>query len=216
MAYMKTFLVITLVLVLGFTAYSLISSKQYKFYYFPETNMYYDTKKGQYIYSMDGGKTWSIMGRATKEIPEVLGEKVVIKSKSPNVWELNPEHRAEYNGVLTDVNVLMENGSGHSAKAGKGNKSGTKRSQTWNSKLEEDISYDHVDSSIATGNDMDAEGKPIDQETSIGISKESVLSRSKKKALELPAPAKREKPSLSDTTQKTADTSGLKEPNLWN
>lgn len=211
---MKTFLATVLVLVIGFAAYSFINGNRYKFYYFPETNMYYDTRKGQYIYSMDGGKTWSIMGRTTKEIPEVLGEKVSIKSKSPNIWEHNPEHREQYNGVLTDVNALIETKSSHSAKAGKGNRSSEKQNQTGNSKWGDHIDRNSEDSSVATTNDIDAKVKPIDLEAAIGISEESVLSGSKKKPLELTAPGKKDRPSQSDSAQKAEDTAGLKSPRL--
>ena len=211
---MKTSLVIALVLVLGLVAYSFINSKQYKFYYFPETNMYYDTRKGQYIYSMDGGKTWAIMGRTTKEIPQVLGEKVVIKSKSPNVWELNPEHRAQYNGVLTDVNVLFESNSTHSAKARKDYPNNKKQNKGLDFSMDAEADLHQGDSNATTDNSIEAEEKAMGTETSIGISEESVLSRSKKKSPVVATPVKKETPIRSDSTQKVQDTTELKTPLL--
>lgn len=106
--YMKALIAGLIVVILGVVVYSFINSRKFKFYYFPETNMYYDTKKRQYIYSVDGGKTWSFMSRTTDEIPELLGEKVVMRSREPNVWLQNEEHRRKYHGVLTDINVLEQ------------------------------------------------------------------------------------------------------------
>jgi hypothetical protein len=116
---MKALVVGIVVVVLGVAVYSYISNRWYKFYYFPETNMYYDVKKRQYIYSVDGGNTWAIMSRSTDEVPEVLGEKIVLKSRDPNIWLHNPEHRETYNGVLTDINMILEQSNDYSARANK-------------------------------------------------------------------------------------------------
>lgn len=209
---MKTFLATVMVLVIGLAAYSFFNSKRYKFYYFPETNMYYDTRKGQYIYSMDGGITWSIMGRTIDKIPQALGEKIVLKSKSPNIWEHNAEHRAQYNGVLTDVNALIESRSNHSAKTGKGIHADGKKPGASDTKLDAGIKGNNRDSISGADNSTEEENELIDIGAAVGINEENVLSRNAKKPAAVPTPLRKDQPKRSDSTQKAEDSSDFKTP----
>jgi hypothetical protein len=77
--------------------------KKYTYYYYPEWNAYYDVNHKNYIYSVDGGKTWDTITNSSNTVANTLGEKVVIHTRSPEIWLENTEHRRQYGGMLNDI-----------------------------------------------------------------------------------------------------------------
>jgi hypothetical protein len=73
------------------------------FYYFPEKNVYYDSRNAQYYFSLDSAKTWDSLRYARENFGAALGAKVVIDRPTPAAWSENNAHRDEYNGVLLNL-----------------------------------------------------------------------------------------------------------------
>jgi len=78
-------------------------NRQNTFYYYPEWNAYYDTRHKNYIYSIDGGKTWDTITNSSNNIEQTLGEKIVLRSHSDKIWLENAAHRSLYAGELNDL-----------------------------------------------------------------------------------------------------------------
>ena len=78
-------------------------NRQNTFYYYPEWNAYYDTYHKNYIYSIDGGKTWDTITNSSNKIAQTLGKKIVLHSNSDNIWLDNSKHRSLYGGELNDL-----------------------------------------------------------------------------------------------------------------
>lgn len=97
----------TLVLLLVVAAVVVFSTdifqKKYTFYYYPEWNAYYDVRHKNYIYSIDGGKNWDTITNSSNGVADILGEKIVLHSRSADVWLDNARHRADYGGTLNDL-----------------------------------------------------------------------------------------------------------------
>lgn len=80
-----------------------IFQKKYTFYYYPEWNAYYDVKHKNYIYSIDGGKTWDTITSSSNSVVNTLGEKIVLQSSTRQIWMQNASHRSQYGGALNDL-----------------------------------------------------------------------------------------------------------------
>jgi len=81
--------------------------QEVKFYYYPKTNVYFDVVKKDYIYSLNGGKTWAVINNTIDKEPATLGERVVIYSPVDSIWKQNEVHRKQYDGTL--YNIINEN-----------------------------------------------------------------------------------------------------------
>jgi hypothetical protein len=79
-----------------------IFQKKYTYYYYPQWNAYYDVRNKNYIYSIDGGKSWDTISNSSNTIASTLGEKIVLRSNSNQIWMDNEEHRSRYGGTLND------------------------------------------------------------------------------------------------------------------
>lgn len=77
--------------------------EDYEFYYFPKKNVYYNVEKKNFLYSLDGGKTWDSVMSATDNEPATLGEKIIIYSDDNAVYKDNAAHRRWYNGRLYNI-----------------------------------------------------------------------------------------------------------------
>jgi hypothetical protein len=78
--------------------------KEFQFYYYPQKNVYYNPLNRNFLYSLDGGKSWnSFINNNTDSLPNTLGEKVVIYSADTNILADNQKHRKLYNGVLYEI-----------------------------------------------------------------------------------------------------------------
>ncbi|RYZ49380.1 MAG: hypothetical protein EOP49_16400, partial [Sphingobacteriales bacterium] len=54
------------------------SDSPYKFYYYPKLNAYYDFQNKDFVYTLDGGKSWMKKDAASEESAEKLSQKVLI------------------------------------------------------------------------------------------------------------------------------------------
>lgn len=74
----------------------------YRFYYYPTSNFYYDVAQGNFVYTLDGGRTWEVQKAAAPQTAKAFNDRKVIDSPEPRVWKYNNEHRAKYGGLVTD------------------------------------------------------------------------------------------------------------------
>ena len=77
--------------------------EDYKFYYYPEKNVYYDVEKKIFLYSINGGKTWDSVINTSGDDPGTLGEKVTIRSPVKEAYKKNETHRNLYKGKLYNI-----------------------------------------------------------------------------------------------------------------
>lgn len=74
----------------------------YRFYYYPTSNFYYDVAKGNFVYTLDGGRSWEVQEAASPQTAKAFNDREVIDSPVPEVWKYNSDHRRKYGGLLTD------------------------------------------------------------------------------------------------------------------
>ncbi len=77
--------------------------ENYEFYYYPKKNVYYNVEKKNFLYSLDGGKTWDSTVSASDQEPATLGEKIIVYSADYDVFKDNTAHRKLYNGRLYNI-----------------------------------------------------------------------------------------------------------------
>jgi hypothetical protein len=88
-----------------------VFQKKQTYYYYPEWNAYYDVQHKNYIYSIDGGKTWDTITNSSNTVASTLGEKIQLRSSSAEIWRDNAEHRTKYGGELNDlVGIFLQSG----------------------------------------------------------------------------------------------------------
>lgn len=69
------------------------------FYYFPETNVYYNEAAGLYYYSLDSGKNWSSYPYDSSHKKLFSENKITISvNNNEPVWKQNDIHIRTYNG----------------------------------------------------------------------------------------------------------------------
>ncbi len=76
-----------------------------QFYYYPDKNVYYDSGKKYFLYSLDGAKTWVKFNSTNSGQPVALGGKVLIYTSDPKVYNENEKHRKLYAGRLYAINT---------------------------------------------------------------------------------------------------------------
>ncbi|MEO5889969.1 MAG: hypothetical protein ABIQ31_06920 [Ferruginibacter sp.] len=72
-------------------------------YYFPEKNIYYDSLRANYYYSLDGAKTWDSMSFSGAGYGKILGRKISIPRTESNVWANNESDRKDFSGMNLNV-----------------------------------------------------------------------------------------------------------------
>jgi hypothetical protein len=83
----------------------------YKFYYYPAKNVYYNVASKNYLYSLDGGKTWDSLKVTNNSKAEALGKRSEIESETPEVWKNNAGHIKSFGGaalILASYNINGE------------------------------------------------------------------------------------------------------------
>lgn len=85
-----------------------------RYYYFPETNVYYDQGAGLYFYSLDSGKNWSSFpyDKSNKSLRSDNKVEVMVTNNEP-VWKQNDLHISTYNGTrlaILTADTGMSNG----------------------------------------------------------------------------------------------------------
>ncbi len=79
------------------------NNKKFEFYYYPARNIYYDVANAEFIYSVNGGKTWETFKKTSGKDPATLGSREVFYSNSMQPWDSNETHIKQYNGKLFSV-----------------------------------------------------------------------------------------------------------------
>lgn len=98
-------------LLLSFSCSSDNASSSNEYDYYPAENVYYNRNNNIFYYSVDGGKTWTgLVANTTKEVP-ALGSSVKVYADTGYVYELNEQHRKQYNGTLLAIAIDEEENS---------------------------------------------------------------------------------------------------------
>lgn len=79
------------------------AKKKFEYYYYPARNIYYDVTNAQFVYSINGGKSWQVFKKDLNKEPATLGNKQIIYSTSLQPWDSNETHVKQYNGKLFSV-----------------------------------------------------------------------------------------------------------------
>ncbi len=82
----------------------------FSFYYYPDQNLYYNVSNSNYLYSLNGGKSWDSTRLNAGSEPAIVGKKVLLTGNSPDIWKENASHRQTYNGVLLDFETEQISG----------------------------------------------------------------------------------------------------------
>ena len=77
--------------------------QKFEFIYYPARNIYYDVTNAEFVYSVNGGKTWETFKKDLDKDPATLGSREVIYSNSMQPWDSNETHIKLYNGHLFSV-----------------------------------------------------------------------------------------------------------------
>ena len=77
--------------------------KKFQFYYYPARNIYYDVANAEFVYSVNGGKTWETFKKELSKDPATLGSREIIYSDSQQPWDSNEADIKKFNGKLFTV-----------------------------------------------------------------------------------------------------------------
>ena len=69
-------------------------AQQLRFYYYPKANVYYDPASRQYIYY--DNSNWTTVQTLPSTIIVKDVPRVTVYSKTPQVWQMNAEHKEKY------------------------------------------------------------------------------------------------------------------------
>jgi hypothetical protein len=79
------------------------AAKKFEYYYYPARNIYYDVANAEFVYSVNGGKTWETFKKDLGKDPATLGSREIIYSDSQQPWDSNEADIKKYNGKLFNV-----------------------------------------------------------------------------------------------------------------
>jgi hypothetical protein len=89
---MKKIVVLLSVIIIAFSSNA--QTKNTKFYYYPSSNVYYNTASGKYIYNNSG--TWTTVKTLPSNFAIARTPRVIVYNANARVWENNSDHRAKY------------------------------------------------------------------------------------------------------------------------
>ena len=89
---MKKFVFLLMVVAFAFSTNA--QTKQTKFYYYPSSNVYFNTASGKYIYNNSG--KWTTVNTLPSTISITRTPRVIVYNATPRVWENNGNHQAKY------------------------------------------------------------------------------------------------------------------------
>lgn len=78
-------------------------TKKFEFYYYPARNVYYDVANTQFLYSVNGGKTWQSFKKELGKDPATLGSREVIYSTTQHPWYTNADDIQKYGGKIFSI-----------------------------------------------------------------------------------------------------------------
>ena len=103
-AYMTRLNILTFFFCISFIACNNIGGeKNFQFYYYPARNIYYDVANAEFVYSINGGKTWETFKKDLGKDPATLGSREIIYSTSQQPWDSNEADLKKYNGKIFTV-----------------------------------------------------------------------------------------------------------------
>jgi hypothetical protein len=83
-----------LLLVMAFTFSGNAQTNKTKFYYYPSSNVYYNTASGKYIYNNSG--TWTTVATLPSTLSIARTPRVIVYNTNARVWENNSNHQAKF------------------------------------------------------------------------------------------------------------------------
>lgn len=86
-----------LFLMIGFAFANNAKAQKTKFYYYPSSNVYYNTASGKYIYSNNG--KWTTVNALPARLSIAKTPRVIVYHTSPEVWMDNGNHQVKYKTV---------------------------------------------------------------------------------------------------------------------
>ncbi len=103
-AYMTRLNILTLFFCISFIACNNVGgTKKFQFYYYPARNIYYDVANAEFVYSVNGGKTWETFKKDLGKDPATLGSREIFYSDSQQPWNNNATDIEKYKGKLFSV-----------------------------------------------------------------------------------------------------------------
>ncbi|HEX8332660.1 MAG TPA: hypothetical protein VF622_08550 [Segetibacter sp.] len=91
-----------------------VHQEGFEFDYYPDKNIYYNVATSNFIYSLDGAKTWDSLHASTKGDPKSLGKRVKVYSTNAEVWKENQTHLEMYEGKR--LQLINEDDKNYAAK----------------------------------------------------------------------------------------------------
>ena len=92
---MKKIVVLLSVIIIAFSGNA--QTKNTKFYYYPSSNVYYNTASGKYIYNNSG--TWTTVKTLPSNFAIARTPRVIVYNTNPRVWENNSVHQTKYKAI---------------------------------------------------------------------------------------------------------------------
>ena len=83
-----------LVLFCSLLSFQKAGAQRLKFYYYPNSNVYYDVAHKQYIYSNNGN--WTPVTTLPGGMNVVRSRRVIVYHNTPEIWMDNPGHIKKY------------------------------------------------------------------------------------------------------------------------
>ena len=72
-------------------------------FYFPEKNVYFDSRTSTYFYSLDNAASWDSLIYKNGDAGAVLGNRIAVARPAGRIWSNNDSHRNAYNGTLLNL-----------------------------------------------------------------------------------------------------------------
>jgi hypothetical protein len=88
---------IVFILIVGFALTNKLQAQKTKFYYYPSSNVYYNTTSGKYIYSNNGN--WTTVNKLPARFAIARTPGVIVYNSSPEVWNNNRTHITKYKAI---------------------------------------------------------------------------------------------------------------------
>ena len=83
-------------LMIGFSILNNAQAQKTKFYYYPSSNVYFNTASGKYIYNNNG--QWTTVKSLPAKKP-LDPHRVIVYNNTPEVWVNNPSHIKKYKTI---------------------------------------------------------------------------------------------------------------------
>ena len=90
-------ILLVLFTVIGFAIAGNAQTQKIKFYYFPSSNVYYNTASHKYIYNNSG--KWTTVNSLPKGLAVAKTQRVIVYHSTPEVWADNNTHVVKYKTV---------------------------------------------------------------------------------------------------------------------